>query len=92
MASGQRAFAKKKAHRLEKLRAVHRALDNQIKKDYNKYQDVQGKKVEKLKLKEDQMESILKNHLSLMTQKYQASLRQTKIIQQLLPHKQSRES
>ena len=47
----QRTFAKKKAHRLEKLRAVHRELDNQIKKDYNKYQDVQGKKVEKLKLK-----------------------------------------
>lgn len=53
MASGQRAFAKKKAHRLEKLRAVHRALDKQIKTDYNKYQDVQGKKVEKLKLKEE---------------------------------------
>lgn len=50
---GQRAFAKKKAHRLEKLREVHRALDNQIKKDYNKYQDVQSKKVEKLKLKEE---------------------------------------
>jgi len=53
MASGQRAFAKKKAHRLEKLRAVHRALDKQIKTDYNKYQDVQGKKVEKMKLKEE---------------------------------------
>jgi len=53
MASGQIAFARKKAHRLEKLRAVHRALDKEIKKDYNKYQDVQGKKVEKLKLKEE---------------------------------------
>jgi hypothetical protein len=53
MATGSRAFAKKKAHRLEKLRAVHRALDKQIKTDYNKYQDVQGKKVEKMKLKEE---------------------------------------
>jgi len=43
----QRTFAKKKAHRLEKLRAVHRELDKEIKKDYNKYQDVKGKKVEK---------------------------------------------
>ena len=49
----QRTFAKKKAHRLEKLRAVHRELDKEIKKDYNKYQDVQGKKIEKLKLKEE---------------------------------------
>jgi len=49
----QRTFAKKKAHRLEKLRAVHRELYKEIKKDYNKYQDVQGKKVEKLKLKEE---------------------------------------
>ena len=49
----QRTFAKKKAHRLEKLRAVHRELDKEIKKDYNKYQDVQGKKIEKIKLKEE---------------------------------------
>jgi len=53
MASVTRAFHKKKAHRLEKLRAVHRALDKEIEKDYNKYQDVQGKKVEKMKLKEE---------------------------------------
>lgn len=53
MASGQRAFAKKKGRRLEKLREVHRALDKQIEKDYNKYQDVQVKKVEKMRLKEE---------------------------------------
>jgi len=49
----QRTFAKKKAHRLEKLRAVHRELDKEIKKDYNKYQDVQVKKVEKMRIKEE---------------------------------------
>lgn len=53
MASGQRAFAKKKGRRLDKLREVHRALDKQIEKDYNKYQDVQVKKVEKMRLKEE---------------------------------------
>ena len=53
MAKGQRAFAKKKGRRLEKLREVHRALDNQITKDYNKYQDVQVKKVEKMRIKEE---------------------------------------
>jgi hypothetical protein len=53
MVSGQRAFAKKKGRRLEKLREVHRALDKQIEKDYNKYQDVQVKKVEKMRLKEE---------------------------------------
>ena len=59
----QRTFAKKKANRLEKLRAVHRELDKEIKKDYNKYQDVQGKKVEKLKLKEEIVS--LENELGL---------------------------
>lgn len=43
----------RKMKRLEKLKEVHRTLDNEVKKDYNRLQDVSAKKVEKLKLKDE---------------------------------------
>jgi len=51
MATGSRV--KKKARRLEKLREVHRHLDKQVIKEYNRYQDVSVMKQEKLKLKDE---------------------------------------
>ena len=51
MATGSRV--KKKARRLEKLREVHRHLDKQVIKEYNRYQDVSVMKHEKLKLKDE---------------------------------------
>ena len=51
MATGSRV--KKKARRLEKLREVHRHLDKQVIKEYNRYQDVSAMKHEKLKLKDE---------------------------------------
>ncbi len=51
MATGSRV--KSKARRLEKLREVHRHLDKQVIKEYNRYQDVSVMKQEKLKLKDE---------------------------------------
>tara|TARA_B100000614_G_C14437323_1_gene448729 strand:+ start:605 stop:802 length:198 start_codon:yes stop_codon:yes gene_type:complete len=51
MATGSRV--KSKARRLEKLREVHRHLDKQVIKEYNRYQDVSVMKHEKLKLKDE---------------------------------------
>ena len=51
MATGSRVKAK--ARRLEKLREVHRHLDKQVIKEYNRYQDVSVMKHEKLKLKDE---------------------------------------
>ena len=51
MGTGSRV--KSKARRLEKLREVHRHLDKQIIKEYNRHSDVQNMKVEKLKLKDE---------------------------------------
>lgn len=45
------AFAKK-MNRLERLKKVHRHLDKEIQKDYNRLQDVSAQKIEKLKLKD----------------------------------------
>ena len=45
------AFAKK-LNRLERLKKVHRHLDKEIQKDYNRLQDVSAQKIEKLKLKD----------------------------------------
>ncbi len=44
---------KAKARRLEKLREVHRHLDKQIIKEYNRYQDVSEMKHKKLRLKDE---------------------------------------
>ena len=49
MATGLRG----KSRRLQKLKEVHRHLDKQIIKEYNKHSDVQNMKVEKLKLKDE---------------------------------------
>ena len=46
MATGLRG----KSRRLQKLKEVHRHLDNEIIKEYNRHSDVQNMKVEKLKL------------------------------------------
>ena len=51
MGTGSRV--KSKARRLEKLREVHRHLDKQVIKEYNRYQDVSVMKHEKLKLKDE---------------------------------------
>ena len=42
----------KKLNRLERLKKVHRHLDKEIQKDYNRLQDVSAQKIEKLKLKD----------------------------------------
>ena len=39
-------------NRLERLKKVHRHLDKEIQKDYNRLQDVSAQKIEKLKLKD----------------------------------------
>ena len=49
MATGLRG----KSRRLQKLKEVHRSLDNEIIKEYNRHSDVQNMKVEKLKLKDE---------------------------------------
>lgn len=49
MATGLRG----KSRRLQKLKEVHRSLDNKIIKEYNRHYDVQNMKVEKLKLKDE---------------------------------------
>ena len=49
--SNGRVRAKKR--RLEKLKEVHRHLDKQVIKEYNKFQDVSAMKQEKLKLKDE---------------------------------------
>ena len=49
MATGLRG----KSRRLQKLKEVHRHLDNEIIIEYNRHSDVQNMKVEKLKLKDE---------------------------------------
>ena len=49
MATGLRG----KSRRLQKLKEVHRHLDNELIKEYNRHSDVQNMKVEKLKLKDE---------------------------------------
>tara|TARA_B100000575_G_C22873257_1_gene509362 strand:- start:465 stop:662 length:198 start_codon:yes stop_codon:yes gene_type:complete len=51
MATGSRV--KKKAKRLERLREVHKHLDKQVIKEYNRYKDVSAMKSEKLRLKDE---------------------------------------
>ena len=49
MATGLRG----KSRRLQKLKEVHRHLDKQIIKEYNRYQDVSEMKHKKLRLKDE---------------------------------------
>ena len=51
MATGLRG----KSRRLQKLKEVHRSLDKEIIKEYNRHSDVQNMKVEKLKLKDERV-------------------------------------